>query len=123
WSARPTLALATVLIAVGFGALAIAHTPLAIALTVAIWTFGEMIFFPTATAYVAELAPEGRTGEYMGGFAATFSLGLIVGPWLGAALLDRAGGPATWLTVLGIGLSAAALMAFAPQRVAAVVPE
>ena len=116
WSARPTLALATVLVAVGFGALAIAHAPLAIAFTVAIWTFGEMIFFPTSTAYVAELAPEGRTGEYMGGFAATFSLALIVGPWLGAALLDRVGGPATWLTMLAIGLSASALMAFAPER-------
>jgi predicted MFS family arabinose efflux permease len=116
WSARPTLALATVLVAVGFGALAIAHAPLAIAVTVAIWTFGEMIFFPTATAYVAQLAPEGRTGEYMGGFAATFSVALIVGPWLGAALLDRVGGPATWLTMLAIGLSASALMAFAPER-------
>lgn len=126
WPARPTLALATVLVAVGFGALAFAHAPLAIALTVAVWTFGEMIFFPTATAYVAQLAPEGRTGEYMGGFAATFSLALIVGPWLGAALLDRVGGPATWLTLVAVGLSASTLMAFAPERApraAAVISE
>ena len=45
---------------------------------------------PSSTR-VAELAPAGRTGEYMGTFASTFSLALIVGPWLGVALLDRFG--------------------------------
>ena len=109
WPARPTMALAAVLIAVGFGALGVAHAPLSIASTVVVWTFGEMIFFPTATAYVAELAPAGRTGEYMGAFAGTFSLALIVGPWLGVALLDRVGAPLTWTAMLVCGLAAAAL--------------
>jgi hypothetical protein len=27
---------------------------------------GEMIFFPAMSAYVADLAPPGRKGEYMG---------------------------------------------------------
>jgi predicted MFS family arabinose efflux permease len=109
WPARPAIALATVLIAVGYGALAFAQTPLPIAFTVVLWTFGEMIFFPTSTAYVAHLAPPGRTGEYMGAFASTFSLALIVGPWLGATLLDRIGAPATWATMLAIGLLAAGM--------------
>jgi MFS family permease len=106
---RPTIALAVALIAVGFGAMGLAHTGPAIFITVIIWTFGEMIMFPTATAYVAQLAPEGRTGEYMGAFTSTFSLALIVGPWMGTALLDRVGGPTTWLVMLVIGLIAAAL--------------
>jgi len=109
WPARPTMALAAVLVAVGFGALGAAHAPLPIALTVVVWTFGEMIFFPTATAYVAELAPAGRTGEYMGAFAGTFSLALIVGPWLGVVLLDRFGGPVAWSALLLCGLAAATL--------------
>ena len=109
WPARPTMALAAVLVAVGFGALGAAHAALPIALTVVVWTFGEMIFFPTATAYVAELAPAGRTGEYMGAFAGTFSLALIVGPWLGVVLLDRFGGPVAWSALLLCGLAAAAL--------------
>jgi MFS family permease len=106
---RPTIALAVALIAVGFGALGLAHSAPAVFITVIIWTFGEMIMFPTATAYVAQLAPEGRTGEYMGAFTSTFSLALIVGPWMGTALLDRVGGPITWLIMLVIGLIAAAL--------------
>lgn len=109
WPARAAFVLASVLIAVGFGALSVARSVGAIGLTVVIWTFGEMIFFPTATAHVAHLAPEGRTGEYMGAFASTFSLALIVGPWLGATLLDRIGGPKTWLVMLVVGLLAAAL--------------
>jgi MFS family permease len=109
WPARPTMALATVLVALGFGALAVARAPLAIALTVVVWTFGEMIYFPTATAHVAELAPVGRTGEYMGAFASTFSLALIVGPWLGVALLDRFGAPITWSAMFFVGLASAAL--------------
>jgi predicted MFS family arabinose efflux permease len=115
WSPRPSMAVATVLIAVGFGALAVAKGPVAIAITVVIWTFGEMMFFPTSTAYVAQLAPPGRTGEYMGAFSSTFSLALIVGPWLGTMLLDRVGAPVTWSVMLALGLAAATLIAFAPR--------
>ena len=113
WPARPAIALATVLIAVGFGALGVAHSPLPIAITVVFWTFGEMIFFPTSTAYVAQLAPPGRTGEYMGAFASTFSLALIVGPWLGAAMLDHLGASATWATMFAVGLLATSLTGLA----------
>ena len=126
WPARPALALATVLVAVGFGALGLAHAPLPIAFTVVLWTFGEMIFFPTSTAYVAQLAPPGRTGEYMGAFAGTFSLALIFGPWFGTMLLDQIGAPATWAVMLVIGLAGAALTALSRAhgpRVVAAVPE
>lgn len=126
WDMRRALSLAVVLVAVGFGALGLAHSGLAIGATVVIWTFGEMIFFPTSTAYVSDLAPAGRTGEYMGAFSSTFSLALIVGPWMGAALLDRFGGGVTWTVMLICGLVAAALALVARTRgpsVVAAVPE
>jgi predicted MFS family arabinose efflux permease len=122
WNLRRTLALAITLVAVGFSALGVARGPLAIAATVVIWTFGEMIFFPTATAYVSELAPSGRTGEYMGAFSSTFSLALIVGPWMGATLLDRVGGAATWAIMLACGLVAAALTLVTRSRGPSAVP-
>ncbi len=119
WPTRPTMAGAMLLIAVGFGALGVARLPLMIGLTVVIWTFGEMIFFPTATAYVAELAPPGRTGEYMGAFAGAYSLAMIVGPWLGVTLLDRFGAPATWGVVFLLGVLAAGLSNWGPRRATA----
>jgi predicted MFS family arabinose efflux permease len=112
WTTRIAIALATGLFAVGFGGLAIATTTIPIAITVIIWTFGEMIFFPTSVAYVAALAPPGKTGEYMGMFSSSMSLALIVGPWLGAFLLDRVGAPTTWTTMFVLGVSAAALFVF-----------
>jgi MFS family permease len=96
WSPRRVIPIAAVLIATGFGALAFARTPLAIVGTVVIWTFGEMMLFPTVTSYIAELAPSGRTGEYMGVLSATFSLALIVGPWAGGAVLDHFGAVPLW---------------------------
>jgi predicted MFS family arabinose efflux permease len=116
WRMRTAIVLATVLIGVGFGGLAVAHTTVPIVATVVIWTFGEMIFFPTGTAYVAELAPAGRTGEYMGAFSSSFSLALIVGPWAGATLLDRFGGGVTWSVMLACGLGGAVLFGMSKTR-------
>jgi MFS family permease len=110
WPLRPALALGTALIGIGFGVLGATNTVIPIMGTVVIWTFGEMIFFPTAAAYVAELAPDGRRGEYMGAFSSTFSLALIVGPWAGVAILDRFGGPVVWGVTLLCGLIAAAIV-------------
>jgi MFS family permease len=107
WPNGKSNALAAVLVAVGFGGLALAQTPLPIAMTVVFWTFGEMIFYPTSTAHVADLAPKGRIGEYLGAFSATISLSFIVGPWFGVWLLDRFGAQVMWTTMLGIGLAAA----------------
>ncbi|MES2180046.1 MAG: MFS transporter [Gemmatimonadota bacterium] len=110
WRTRSAVGVATMLIAVGFGALAFATTTIPIAASVILWTFGEMIFFPTSVAYVAELAPPGRTGEYMGMFSSSISLSLIVGPWFGAFLLDRVGAFTTWTSMFGLGCAAVALI-------------
>lgn len=107
WPGWKANALAALLLGAGYGALALVHTPVPIALTVVAWTFGEMIFFPTATAHMAELAPKGKIGEYMGALSAAFSLALIVGPWAGATMLDRWGPVTTWSVMFGCGLAGA----------------
>lgn len=123
WRTRSAVGVSTLLIAAGFGALAVATTTLPIALSVIVWTFGEMIFFPTSIAYVADLAPEGKTGEYMGMFSSSISLGMIIGPWLGVFLLDRAGAPATWSMMFVLGACAAALFVLSSLRRSGAAPE
>ena len=116
WSARRANALGAFLIAIGFGALPFAHAIPAIAASVVVWTFGEMVFFPAATAYVAELAPAGRIGAYMGATSANFSLALILGPWIGTTLLDSRGSVFTWTTMLVVGLAAMTILLLSSER-------
>ena len=111
WPHRSALMLGIFLTALGFGALAFGASTAFIVGTVVIWTFGEMVTFPVSTAYVADIAPTGRIGEYMGAFSSVLSLGLVVGPWLGVALLDRFGPRIMWSSVLVCGLVAVGFVA------------
>jgi MFS family permease len=110
WSSRSANALGALLIAIGFGGLAFARSVSGIIGTVVVWTFGEMIFFPSSTAYVAEVAPAGRTGAYMGAASAAFSVSLIVGPWLGTTMLDVFGARVTWATMFAIGVAVSVIL-------------
>ncbi|PKL82667.1 MAG: hypothetical protein CVV24_08870 [Ignavibacteriae bacterium HGW-Ignavibacteriae-3] len=107
WDDRKSLALGALLCAVGFGAMAFSHSIILIVITIVIWTFGEMIFFPSSTSYTAILSPEGRTGEYMGYFQVTFSFSLMVGPWIGAVVLDQFGSTILWSGCFFLGLISA----------------
>lgn len=114
WPIRRSLMLGGLLTAAGFGATGLATSAFPLALTVIVWTFGEMILFPSATAYVAELAPAGQNGAYMGAFSAVFGMGMIVGPWLGVAVLDHYGPAVTWSSAFLCG--ALSLVAFRRAR-------
>ena len=103
WPHRRTFVIGCSLLTLGFGALAAARTYFEVALTVAIWTFGEMILFPAMSAYVSEIAPEGRLGEYMGFYAMGFNFALMAAPSLGTFALDHYGPTILWLSMLGIG--------------------
>ena len=74
-----------------------------------------MVTFPVSTAYVADIAPEGRNGEYMGAFSSTFSLSMVLGPWAGAAALDRFGPSVMWTGVFLCGLIATGVIALSRE--------
>jgi predicted MFS family arabinose efflux permease len=110
WPHRHTLALGTLLCGAGFGALAFASGFLSVAATVVIWTFGEMILFPSGSAYVADIAPASQIGEYMGFYVMTFSAAFIIGPWLGILVLEQFGAFALWVASFACGLLSAAII-------------
>jgi predicted MFS family arabinose efflux permease len=109
WPHRSLLALGALLIGAGFGAMALATGFWSITLTVVIWTFGEMIFFPGTAAYMADIAPAERRGQYMGMFQMTFSLAFASGTWLGVALLDQFGAFSLWTGTFFAGVLSAAM--------------
>lgn len=73
------------------------------------WTFGEMILLPVSGAYVSDLAPDARRGEYMGAYFMVASLGFMVGPLLGLLFMERLGAVALWVAVGICGLVGATL--------------
>ncbi len=104
WDDRKSLALGALLCAVGYGAMVISQSLVLIVVTIVIWTFGEMIFFPSSASYTAVLSPQQRRGEYMGYFQVTFSFSLMVGPWLGALVLDHFSSTILWSGAFVLGI-------------------
>ncbi|HLX12446.1 MAG TPA: MFS transporter, partial [Bacteroidota bacterium] len=104
---RTTLMYGALLVAAGFGALQFAKDILGVALTIIIWTFGEMILLPTSSAYAAELSPERKRGVYMGFYQMTFSLALISSPLFGTWIFEHYGASVLYTGALGIGIISA----------------
>jgi len=115
WSHRRTLALGAILSGAGFGAMAFARDFWSLALTVVIWTFGEMLFFPASAAYATDIAPDARRGEYSGLYTMVFSIAFGVGPWAGTVVLERAGARVLWGLTFLLGALAAAIFVKLPE--------
>ena len=116
WSHRRTMVLGAVLYALGFGSMAVLHSVPGLLLSAVVWTFGEMIAIPASSAYAADIAPPGRTGQYAGAYASMFSLAILVGPWAGTIALEQFGGTSLWLGILVIGLLSAAVLSLTDKR-------
>jgi len=84
--ARRVIAVGYLLIGLGFSLNAFASSILAFAFAMTIFTLGEMIAMPVSSAYIADLAPAHLRGRYMGTFAFSWSIALMIGPSAGMAL-------------------------------------
>lgn len=106
---RPVLALGSVLVGLGFALNAVANDLPELAFTVLVWTLGEIVYAPVASAYVADIAPEHLRGRYQGAWGLTWGLAFVFAPALGAAIF--AWSPdGLWLTCGLLGLLAALLL-------------
>jgi MFS family permease len=93
---------------IGLAQTAFAHTMPALALTVTIWTIGEMVSSPMAGAYVAMLAPPQQRGRYMGFLSLSQSFGMCIGPLIGT-LVYQHDPMLVWAGCALLGCAAAAL--------------
>ncbi|MFE3107945.1 MDR family MFS transporter [Kitasatospora indigofera] len=93
----------------GFGLTALAGSSATFfAVTVAIWTIGEIMNAPTMMGLVAELSPAHARGRYQGVYSLSWSLASFLGPAAGGLLLQYAGGGAVWGACAVCGTLAAA---------------
>ena len=112
---RRMMSIGFVLVGIGFGLTAWAHDFRMLALTVVIWSIGEIISFPVGGAYVANLAPDDMRGRYMGFMGFVWSAGMILGPTLGTFIYVRSP-VALWLTCGAAGLFAAVVISICPNE-------
>ncbi len=75
-------------------------------LAMVIMTFGELITAPTATAYVANLAPPDQRGRYLGFFGLSWYIALSVGPMGAGFLSDNISTLAPWYAGAVVGVLA-----------------
>jgi MFS family permease len=113
---QPVIAVGFLLVGLGFALTAWATNVPLLALSVAIWTIGEIASAPVSQAYVADLAPRHLRGRYQGAWGLTFGLALVIGPVAGTAAY-AANATAFWLSCGVLGVVAALLvLGIAPRR-------
>lgn len=110
WPHSRGLALGAFFFAAGSLAFGFAHGAALVVIGMAIWTFGEMLLFPQASAYVAEIAPQHRRGQYMGAYSLAFSIAFALAPWAGTSAYAQFGARSLWIGVFVVGFVSAVMM-------------
>ena len=111
WPLRRSLVVGALLSAAGFGGMGLARGAWGVTAAVVIFTCGEMILFPSSSAYASLRAPEARRGSYMGAQGMSAAIAFAVGPWLGTAVFARWGPATLWSSCFVLGLLGALLLA------------
>jgi MFS family permease len=118
---RWALVLSSLLYALGYFSVGLVPAAGYLYLSMTVLTFGEILFSPTANAMVANLAPSGKTGRYLGFYGLAEGFGRSAGPFFGGLLLDRLlGRPVVlWGALAGFGVIAAVGFFFLARRIEA----
>ncbi|WP_412541394.1 MFS transporter [Longispora sp. K20-0274] len=112
-----TLAMASLIVGVGFGLTALAHDLWLYSATVLIWTLGEMLQSPSNSTLIAELSPTDARGRYQGVFSLAFSGAAFAAPLVGGFVFDEFGNAPLWIGCLVLSLFVAGLnLAAGPAR-------
>lgn len=107
---KTLLSLGSLFYAVGFGSLVLAQQMWSLSLSVLIWTFGEIFFMCSSMAYVTQLAPAHKRGEYMGFYSMAFALAFTVAPFLGTVAMEHLGSVILWGLTFVFGILSVLLL-------------
>ncbi|MGW5088448.1 MDR family MFS transporter [Streptomyces sp. 067-1] len=101
-----TLLAGGVLVGWGFGLTALAGSVAMFALTVVIWTVGEILQAPAGIAVTADRAPTHRRGRYQGMYGGAWSIAAFLAPACGGRVLDEWGQTTLWTLCAVLGTTA-----------------
>ncbi|HSJ89029.1 MAG TPA: MFS transporter [Anaerolineales bacterium] len=103
----PVLAVGMLIYALGAGSVALMSSFWGFWLSMVILTFGELTLVPTASKYVADLAPADLRGRYMSIHWLGWGLARTLSPIIGGFLNDTVAPQSIWIGGLLIGLTSA----------------
>jgi MFS family permease len=88
------------------------------ALSVAIWTLGEIAATSVGPTIIADLSPVKLRGLYQGIFGAAWGLAYFAGPILGGQVYEKLGSNALWIgcLILGIVIAVCYYLLSAPAK-------
>lgn len=98
------------LYAIGVGSVALMTSFMGFWSSMVLMTFGELVLIPTATKFIADIAPADLRGRYMSFYWLAWGISRAVAPVLGGALHDNIAPVAIWWGGLTLGLTSVALL-------------
>jgi MFS family permease len=104
WPRFETVAVAAGLLGLGFGFTAPATNFPLFALSVAIWTLGEIAATSVGPTIIADLSPVELRGLYQGIFGSAWGLSYFLGPLAGGWIYEQWGSVVLWVGCLILGL-------------------
>ncbi len=118
WPRFAGMAASALLLGAGYGLTGLAGTLPFYALSVAVWTFGEIIGAALAPVIISDLAPVELRGLYQGIFGSAWGLSFFTGPILGGLVYERYGSNVLWMGcfIVGLLLSMGYLVLSAPAN-------
>lgn len=105
--AKRLLVVSSLLAGYGFALTAFAGSVAVLALTVCVWTLGEMINAPTQTGLVVRLSPAQGRGRYQGMYTLSWAVAALVAPLMSGFVIDRFGAEWLWGLCAVVGTVAA----------------
>ena len=114
-SRTSVIALGDLLIGGAFCALVAASSVPALTVVIVVWTLGEMLESPIASAFVADRAPEHARGRYTAAYGSMFGVAWILGPMLGTGMYALTP-DLVWIGCGALGMCAAGLAVAAGRR-------
>ncbi|MEV8435675.1 MFS transporter [Streptomyces sp. HUAS 31] len=101
------LIVSSLLAGYGFGLTAFAGSVGVFALTVCVWTLGEMLNAPTQTGLVVRLSPAHGRGRYQGMYTLSWAVAALVAPLMSGFVIDHLGAEWLWGLCALVGTAAA----------------
>lgn len=101
----PVVGIGMLIYALGTGSVALMSHFWGFWLSMVILTFGELTLVPTASKYVADIAPAEQRGRYMSMYWLGWGLARTLAPIIGGFLNDNVAPQAIWIGGLLIGLA------------------